>query len=75
MQAVDIILCSERERLLHIRNLGALVREKWIVREQVEQVPGNPLGRTRKVRATVPRYTKEDNDGLELEVLKDLGRL
>jgi hypothetical protein len=75
MQAVDIVLWSNQKRHLLGRNVGALVREKWLAREQLERLPGNILGWTRKTGATVPRYTKEDNEGLVLEVLKELGRI
>lgn len=75
MQAVDIVLCSENQRLLLGRNVGAVIREKWLARERLERLPGNLLGWTRKAGATVPRYTKEDNEGLEIEVLKELGRI
>jgi len=76
MQAVDIILRSSEKALLDRQNVGALVREKWIAREQLERLAGNPLGWTRKATdTTVPKYTKEDNDKLVEDVLRELGRI
>jgi hypothetical protein len=75
MQAVDIIHGSNNKRLLDARNVGALVRERWLAREQLERLPGIPLGWMRKSDAIVPRYTKADNEGLLLGVLKELGKI
>jgi hypothetical protein len=77
MQAVDIILRSSRKALLDGRTpVSALFCEKWVAREQLERLPGNLLGWTRKAAdTTVPKYTKEDNDKLEEDVLRELGRI
>jgi len=53
--------------------MHALIRERWLFREQLERPSGVISGWTRK--AGLPRFTREDDEKLEMEVLRELGRI
>ncbi|KAH6847419.1 hypothetical protein B0I37DRAFT_430962 [Chaetomium sp. MPI-CAGE-AT-0009] len=55
-------------------NVGVRVAAKWIKRERLRMSPDVKYGWVREDGAgQLPAFTKEDNDNLELEVLKELG--
>jgi hypothetical protein len=56
------------------RNVGKLIQRKWIEREQLVQSNEISLGWVRNAEVgEVGRFTKEDNQQLELSVLRELG--
>lgn len=56
------------------RNVGKLIQCKWIEREQLVQSNEISLGWVRNAEVDeVGRFTKEDNQQLELSVLRELG--
>ncbi|KAK6516226.1 hypothetical protein TWF506_006135 [Arthrobotrys conoides] len=74
IQAVDIIMSSRKRRMT--KNVGVLLREKFLIRENL--VKGEELagGWVRQADAgDTIQYTKQDNDELLENVLKGLGRL
>jgi len=73
MLGVDIICESQKRQLAERQNVGALVRQNWIEREQLER--HGSLGWTRKAGVTVPRHSKEDNKALVKQVLTKLRRV
>jgi hypothetical protein len=73
MHAIDLINNSYEKRLLDGSNMGALVRERWLIREQLERPSGVISGWTRKAGLVVPKFTRKDNEDLEMEVLTELG--
>jgi hypothetical protein len=75
MHAIDIINSSYQKQLLDASNVGALIRERWLIREQLERPSGVISGWTRKAGLTVPRFTREDDENLEMEVLRELGKI
>ncbi|KIL58669.1 hypothetical protein M378DRAFT_170317 [Amanita muscaria Koide BX008] len=75
MHAIDIINNSYQKQLLDVSNVGALIRERWLIREQLERPTGVISGWARKPGLVVPRFTREDNEDLEMEVLRELGRI
>ncbi|OJI96966.1 hypothetical protein ASPVEDRAFT_873010 [Aspergillus versicolor CBS 583.65] len=56
------------------RNVGRFVQRKWIAREQLVRSEDLSLGWVRSPEAgDVGRFTKEDNEQLELSALRELG--
>ena len=72
MHAIDIINSSYQKQLLDASNVGALIRERWLIREQLERSSGVISGWTQKAGLTVPRFTREDDDGSPRRVGEDL---
>lgn len=75
MHAIDIISNSSEKRLLDGSNVGALVQQRWLAREQLERSSGVISGWMRKPGVVVSRFTREDDEGLEQEVLRELGMI
>ncbi|KAJ9645997.1 hypothetical protein H2199_003040 [Coniosporium tulheliwenetii] len=71
IRVVDLIYRS-RERQM-TKNVGELVRQRWIEREKLVRGPSVRDGWVRRADAgTVPRFTKEDNQKLEEDVRRAL---
>ncbi|KAJ4327045.1 hypothetical protein N0V84_002545 [Fusarium piperis] len=71
MRAVKIIDESKKRRMT--RNVGIRFQAKWMDMEQMEKSSDPRQGWVRKTGAQVPRrFTKDDKETLELEVLKEL---
>ena len=74
VQAIYLVYRSHYKQLE--RNVGAMFRAKWIEREQLVPGPVWWLGWVRRAdMVAVRRYTKEDDELLEEEILKELGLL
>ncbi|KAG2418698.1 hypothetical protein HFD88_001799 [Aspergillus terreus] len=72
LRALDMVL-KARARA-STRNVGRLIQRKWIEREQLVQSDEISLGWVRNAEVgEVGRFTKEDNQQLELSVLRELG--
>ncbi|KAK3290783.1 uncharacterized protein B0H64DRAFT_368251 [Chaetomium fimeti] len=72
IKALRIIAASKDARMP--KNVGVRVAAKWIKRERLRMSPDVRHGWVREDGAGhVPVFTKEDNDSLELEVLRELG--
>lgn len=72
MQAVNIISESRMRNMK--RNVGLLTRMRFIEREQLIQGPSISDGWIRKPDARdVRKYTHEDNEKLEQDILRELG--
>ena len=72
IEALRVITTSRQRNMT--RNVGVRVQSRWIAREMLELSPDIRLGWVRKDEAAdMGPYTKEDNEALELEVLKELG--
>lgn len=72
MQAIDIIYESWRRKSK--RNVGVLTRTRFIQREQLMRGPSISDGWIRKRNARdIRKYTAEDNEKLEEDVLRELG--
>jgi hypothetical protein len=72
MKALRII--EDSQESTRGRNVGVQVRARWIKRERLKISSDVRQGWVREDGAgQLPAFTKEDNDNLELEVLKELG--
>jgi hypothetical protein len=75
MHANDVINSSYQKCEFDWSNVGARVRQRWLAREQLERPSGVISGWMRKPGVVVPRFTREDDQGLVDEVLRELGRI
>ncbi|KAJ5288723.1 hypothetical protein N7478_001753 [Penicillium angulare] len=67
------IIDESRKRSM-ARNVGVRFQKKWVQREQVEESPDLRQGWIRKTGVEAPEaFTKNDQNTLELETLKELG--
>lgn len=72
LKALDMVLQANARP--PTRNVGRVVQRKWIAREQLVRSEDLSLGWVRSPEAgDVGRFTKEDNEQLELSALRELG--
>lgn len=72
LRAMDMVLRANARP--PTRNVGRFVQRKWTAREQLVRSEDLSLGWVRSPEAgDVGRFTKEDNDQLELSALRELG--
>ncbi|GAB0132577.1 hypothetical protein EsDP_00001009 [Epichloe bromicola] len=65
---------SEARKRQLPRNVGVRVQAKWVNRESIQRAADPRQGWIRKTGCSAPRtFTKEDQESLEHEVLKELG--
>jgi hypothetical protein len=75
MHAIDVINSSCQKRRFDWSNVGAHIRQRWLAGEQSKRPSGVISGWMRKPGVVVPRFTREDDQGLVDEVLRELGRI
>lgn len=72
LKALDMVLQANARP--QTRNVGRFVQRKWIAREKLVRSEDILLGWIRSPEAgDVGRFTKEDNEQLELSALRELG--